>query len=177
MSLIVEDGTGVASAACYATIAFKIAYFTARPQLTISATFLAADTSEQEGSSREAADFLDAQWGSYYRGVRRGFVQGRLWPRTDALDDAGYPLPDLPIELQNAECELAARALSAPLAIDLERDGKIKRIDKAVGPLRTSTEYFDAAPTQKTYGIVANMLAPLLNGSQPDAPNALWGWA
>ena len=27
------------------------------------------------------------------------------------------------------------------------------------------------------YGAVGNLLAPILNGSQPGAPNAAWSWA
>ena len=55
-----------------------------------------------DGAIREATSFIDGAYGPYYRGVRRGYVQGLLWPRTGACDDAGYPLPDLIAALRTA---------------------------------------------------------------------------
>ena len=56
---------------------------------------------------------------------------------------------------------------------------RVKAQTKKVGPIEKSTEYFDGAGAalETSYGIVANILAPLLNGSQPRAPNAHWSWA
>lgn len=173
MSLIVEDGTGVQGAEAYALTAWIDAYWTKRPQRALAATWAAADTAHKEGAAREATGYLDAAFGPYYRGEDRGYVQGLLWPRSNAFDDAGYPLPGVPPELMAAVAELAARGLSADLADDLSRGGAVK--SKQVGPLRI--EYFDGAPAQKTYGLIASTLAPILNGSQPAAPNPHWAWA
>lgn len=179
MALIVETGSGVSGSESYASVAVIDAYWAARSHNALSATWAAVTpTAKKEGAAREATAYMDSIWGPYYRGVRRGYVQGTLFPRTGAKDDAGYPLPDLPPELVAAVCELAARAVTAPLAADIDTGARVKSQTKKVGPLEKSTEYFDggAAP-QTAYGAVDNILAPLLNGSQPRAPNAHWSWA
>jgi hypothetical protein len=179
VSLTVEDGTGVAGADSYATQAWIDGYWTARPHLALSSTWTAATSDNKDGAAREATAYLDAAFGNFYRGKRRGYVQGLLWPRTDAKDEQGYPLPDLPDALLAAEAELAARALSAPLAADIDAGTRIRVQTKKVGPIEKSTEYFDAgqdAP-KTSFGFVSDMLAPILNGTQPNAPNPTWAWS
>lgn len=171
MALISELGSGTVGAESYSSVAFTDTYFTNRAQLAIAATWAAGSTGDKEGSLRTATAYVDAVWGQFYRGTRSGRVQGLEWPRTGAWDDNGYPLPDLPSELQNAVCELAARALSAPLAADAARGGMVKRqkVDGAV-----EQEFFEGAPTEKTYGVVMKMLAPILDGTQGGIPQ--WNW-
>ena len=179
MSLVVEDGTGVSGAESYASTAYIDTYWTDRPQNAFAATWSAATTANKEGAAREASSYIDATWGPYYRGVRRGWVQGLLWPRSDAMDEGNvlgkpaYPLPDMPDCLRVAVAELAVRALSKSLAQDLARGGMIKTLKAG----SVDIEYADGAPAQKTYGLIGNTLAPILNGSQPMAPNPHWAWA
>jgi hypothetical protein len=175
MALVPETGAGVAGADSYASAATILAYWVKRPHDPLAAIVAAATAVNLDGAAREATAFMDAAWGPFYRGVRRGYVQGLLIPRTGAKDDAGYPLPDLPAEAVAACCELTARALSARLAADIDQSARIKR--ENTGPLET--EYFEnglSAPVV-TYGTVGNLLAPILNGSQPGAPNLSWAWA
>lgn len=177
MVLIVEDGTGVVGAESYVSVSAADTYWGNRTQLSASATWTAATTAVKEGALREATDFLDAQYGPFYRGIRRGYVQSLLWPRSNAKDDAGYDLPALPSALQDAVCQLAARAVSAPLASDLERGGTVKRLKEKIGQIEVETEYDASASPQPTYGVVAGLLAPVLNGSQPgSAQGATWHW-
>lgn len=177
MSLVVETGEGVSGAESYASVAYITAYWAARAHMALAATWNAATTANKEGAAREASAFCDATWGRYYRGRRAGTVQGLQFPRSGAKDDAGYPLPGLPTELQMAVAELAARALSNPLAEDVDRGGEIKRLREKVGPLETETEYFDSATVEKSYGMVSGMLAPILNGGEPGNGGAQWNWA
>lgn len=173
MALTVETGNGVVGAESYATEAGADAYWGKRTHDALYTTWNAASQALKEGALREATAYLDARWGQFYRGVRRGTVQGLLWPRSDALDDAEYPLPDLPSEIVNACCELAARALSARLAEDRERGGKTKR-ERVEGAVEV--EYFEGATAEPDYGSVAGILAPVLNGSQPEARAPSWNW-
>lgn len=175
MALTVETGAGVQGADTYAARATVLAYWVARPHDALAATVAAADVDELDGAIREATAFIDGAYGPYFRGVRRGYVQGLLWPRSGACDDAGYPLPGLPPELISAVCELAPRALGARLADDVDLTAQIKR--EKTGPLET--EYFQPAMNAPlvTYGVVGSLLAPILNGAQPGAPNAGWAWA
>lgn len=168
MSLTVEDGTGVSDAESYASAATVVAYWAARPHSSFATTVAAASTANVEGAARESTAYMDATWGREYRGIRRGFVQGREFPRTGALDDAGYPLPDLPQCVVDAVCELTARALSDALADDLDRGGAVRRE-------RFDTvefEYFEGAKAGKDYGFVAGLLAPVLD----DTGAMRWAW-
>jgi len=173
MALIVEDGTGISGAESYASLADANTYWNGRQHSSHYTSWNGASTAQKEGALREASAYLDAVYGPYYRGNRRGYIQGLLWPRSDATDDRGYELPALPDCLVNACYELAARAIDGQLAEDLDRGGAVKR--EKVGPIEV--EYADSAPVRKTYGAVNVALSPILNGSQPSAPNANWNWA
>ena len=173
MALIVEDGTGVQGAESYADAAFITAYWAARPQNALAAGVAAASTANLEGAAREATGFIEATWGNYYRGKRSGYAQGLMWPRTDAFDEQEYPLPALPTELQTAVAELAARAIADALAKDFDAGGMVS--SEQVGPIRIT--YEPGAPAQKVYGVIGLTLAPILNGSQPEAPNPRWAWS
>lgn len=179
MTLSVETGTGVQGAEAYASIATIGAYWTKRSHMALATTWSAATDAQKEGAAREASTYLDATFGAFYRGARRGRLQGLLWPRSDAKDEAGYDLPALPSEIVTATCELAARALSAPLASDVDLGARVKSQTKKVGPIEKTTEYFDGGTqaTQTSYGAINDMLAPILNGSQPGARNPNWNWA
>jgi hypothetical protein len=175
MTLIVEDGTAVAGAESYATVAAADAYWDARPHSARSATWSAVDdAADKEGALREASAYLDATYGPYYRGVRQGHVQGLMWPRTGALDDAGYPMPELPSEIVAAAIELAVRAIGGPLAEDADRGARVKRERRKVDVVETETEYEAGAPVVERYGRIDGLLAPILNGQQPGAPSAKW---
>jgi len=179
LTLSVESGIGVQGAEAYASIATIGAYWTKRSHMALATTWSAATDAQKEGAAREASTYLDATFGAFYRGARRGRLQGLLWPRSDAKDEAGYDLPGLPSEIVTATCELAARALSAPLASDIDLGARVKSQTKKVGPIEKTTEYFDggAEATKTSYGMVSLMLAAVLNGSQPGAPNANWSWS
>ena len=172
-TLTVEDGTGVNGADSYCTTAYIDTYWGNRPQLAFSTAWLALDQAHKDGCAREATAYLDAMFGPYYRGRRRGFVQGLFWPRSDALDIEGYPLPDLPPNLMMAVAELAARAASAPLADDLDRGGDVRTLKAG----SVEITYAPDAAQNTRYGIVNDLIANLLTGSQPHAPNERWTWA
>ncbi len=174
MALVTENGIGVHNAESYVSVADADAYWGARTHTALYTTWnaITADA-KKEGALREASAYLDATAGPFYKGRRKGWVQGLAWPRIGAQDEAGYPLPDLPQELVWATCELAARAVSALLAEDLDRGGDVKR--EKVGPLEV--EYFEGAQAQKSYGMVMDMLHSILNGNQPGAQNVpQWNW-
>lgn len=159
MSLTVETGVGVQGADSYASVAAIATYWANRQHNALFADWDAAGTSEREGAAREASGYIDATFATRFRGVRRGYVQGLQWPRSGALDDAGYPLPDLPPELVTATCELAARALSGSLAADVKAGGGIIKRVKAD---TVEVEFADNGRTTKSYPAVEAMLTALL---------------
>lgn len=158
MALTVEDGTGVVGADSYASLSFANAYWANRPHSSSSTTWSGATDVNKEGALREATSYLDAVYGQAYRGYRRGNLQGLQWPRTNALDDAGWPLPDLPMEIQWATVELAVRALGSSLAADADVAGSIKRKREKVGPIEEETEYQFGSSPYKRFGAVESLL-------------------
>ena len=176
MSLIVETGTAVEGAESYASIAQIDAYWAARPHQGLSTTWAAATTGRKEGAAREATAFQDAQFGPYYRGTRRGYIQGLLFPRTGTEDADGYPLPDHPSQLIAATAELSARALSGALMPDSTIDGTIKSFSETIGPLSETTVYQDGASAAPRYGFLQGLMAALCDGTQPGFNKPNWAW-
>ncbi len=196
MALIVEDGTGVAGAESYAAIAFIDSYWAARPNSPFSVSWAAVTntTPKKEGAAREATAFLDANFGFDYRGTRKNYTQGLEWPRNgdadvdDEDDDGditeflpvrdanGIDFPALPIFLQQAVAELAARSAVAPLVVDdVGTEGKVKRkkLD-GVGEKEFFEPGVDAGSPR--YGFVLTILGPILK-SGGAAIDATWYWA
>lgn len=195
MALTVEDGTGVAGADSYVAIATADAYWLARPQDANAARWAAAATDRKEGAAREGTAYLDATWGSLYRGIRLTSIQGLLWPRIDRQDlalscryrtaeelEAAQALSDRPLlgtdglviegvppQVVTAAIELSARALVGRLAQDKDETGWLKR--RKVGPIER--EWGAAGTPGGSYGFVDALLGPVIIGQR----NAQWSWA
>lgn len=163
MAIVVEDGTGVAGAEGLASVSYVDTYWLARTHRTYATTWAALTTAVKEGCIREATTFLNGM-DADFRGVRRGFVQGCVFPRTGALDDAGYPLPALPDVIKAAVAELAVRASAA----ELEADQGRLTASETVGPL--SVSYEPGQAREKYYRAVESILRPVLKAS------GAWAW-
>lgn len=180
MALLVEDGSGIAGAESYASVATASAYWAKRPQDPNAALWAAAAdlVGKQDGALREAAAYLDATYGASYLGSRQTLEQGLLWPRVDRatgddqplIDGDGLPIAGLPAVIVTATIELAARAATSPLAPDATSQGWIKR--EKVGPLEV--EYGAAGPQDGTYGFVERLLGPVTGGVASGEPSWLW---
>lgn len=189
-----ETGLGVPNADSYFALTTSTAYWTARGHDALGVAWLAASTGAQEGAAREAATYLDANWGSLYPGSRLTNTQGLLWPRIDrtvldptkydtiadmeaaqALTDKplvgrdGLELAALPAQIVSASIELAARALTARLAKDKGEEGWLKR--RKVGPIER--EWGSGGIPGGSYGFVDDLLAQVCIGKR----NASWAWA
>lgn len=176
MALIVETGSGVAAADSYAAISAIDAYWLARPHNALSAIWSAAEVGIKDGAAREATGYIDGLYGPHYRGERKDYVQGLMWPRTGAVDDANIPLPDLPPELVAACCELAARAIGERLSPDSDTTAPVISESIQVGPYKEETKYGEGASLEQKFGGVAGRLAPILDGTQPGSPSGSWFW-
>lgn len=171
--LIVETGEGVTAAEAYASVEAADAYWTKRPQSPFAVTWLAdtVTTGLKEGALREAATYMDAELGQSYPGDTKTTTQGLLCPRAKDCDDSfiGFPA-----QLAAANIELAARAISSPLAPDKDDKGWLKRKRVRVeGAVDTETEYGAAGPMDGQYGSVFRSLAFWFGG----VPGATWAWA
>lgn len=110
MALILEDGTGVASANSYITVADAQAYFDLKGT-TVTIT---------EEALINATQYLDLRFGQQYEGMRRTQEQTLDWPRTSFVDLNGFirEADSIPRELKDATCEAALLYLNSVSLFD-----------------------------------------------------------
>lgn len=174
MALVVEDSTGVTGAEAYASVVAADAYWVKRPQSPFAAKWAAADLATREGALREGATYMDAECGPLYPGAPKTATQGLKCPRAKA-DDATFN--GFPAEIPAANIELAARAISSPLAPDVGQTGWLKKTRTRVeGAVDIEKEYGAPGPQDGAYGAVFRSLNGFLI-AQPPAGSASWAWA
>lgn len=171
MSLINEDGTGLATAESYISVAACLLYHSNRGN-TLWATIT---TAQQEQALRRATDYMLQEYRSRWLGRRVLTTQALDWPRVGVVIEdfngsqsfgnmGSYGLFQVsytivPIEVQNACAELALRAAAGALADDLGP----KIVSETVGPIKT--DYDPYSQSFIRYRAVDNMIrAYLISG-------------
>lgn len=163
MSLIIEDGTGLAGAEAYRSIAEHQAYCQAR------GISVDPDTTVLEQQARKAVAYMTQAYRLRWAGTRVSATQALDWPRylvpkNDAPGGVGpwqayYPASPVPTEVKDAQSELMIRtALLGDLAPDLTRGVLVETVGQI------TVEYDPASPQATRYRAVDMLLAPLLKG-------------
>ena len=161
MALIVEDGSGLASAEAYCDVAFADAHHASRG--TAEASWVDLDVEIKEACLRRATDFMLQS----YRGAWKGVMvlpdtQALDWPRYSVYTDPAVlyarPSDSVPPEVKRACAELALRANSSDLTSDVAPTGAV--LSEQVGSIAVT--YANAATSQTRYTSVDRMLGPLL---------------
>lgn len=162
MTIIVEDGTGKIDAQTYCTVVFADAWHLARG-MTLWATMQEA---EKEAALVRASNYLQQAYRLKWAGHRKTVTQALDWPRYNALrvdspvaygyGPAYYDDDAVPIEVQQANAELAFKAASGDLAADVSQLVKRERVDVI------EVEYMDGSTPIVRYRSIDNLLAPLL---------------
>lgn len=158
MALTVEDGTGLAAADAYVSVADCDAYCDA-----LGRTFSTGSTGDKESAIRRATQSIDALYRTRFPGVRLKYrAQALEWPRAGAVDARGASVPSdaIPVEIEMATYEAAVRELaeSGSTMPDLERGGAIKSISAG----SVSIEYGAGAKAGTVFQIVDGILAGLI---------------
>ena len=158
MSLIVEDGTGLAGAESYCSVAD---FRTLCGAVGLNVSAVSDERAEQ--LLRQATEFL-AGYDRAWKGRRVGAAQALDWPRAD-VEAHGHRLPAyvIPGGLVGACARLAYKAISGPLT----RDIKPQKTRVKVGPIET--EVAPGTPQATQYLDVTRMLAPYLRSASPYA--------
>lgn len=156
--LIVEDGTGLATANTYVSLADVELYFEDR-----GITAWTGTDALKEAALIRATFALDGLYGTKWYGDRSSSTQALDWPRTNAWDKDGYGLTGVPYKVVYACCEAALLELTTPGALTLaqSRGGMIK--SESVGPVAVS--YFNNAPSGTVYASIKNHLERVVRGS------------
>lgn len=161
MALIVETGAVVAGAESYISVADCTSYHSNRNNVL----WTGADA-VKEAALRKATSYIDNKYLTRWLGYRKDKDQSLRWPR------GGVPVTDsalgsltyldnttIPQCLKDATCEAALRFLSAELAPDLKRGGRVSSVN--VGGIQQSFE--QGASPNTLYQIIDQLLAPLLS--------------
>jgi len=153
MALTVEDGTGLANADSYISVADALAYHDARG----NTNWATITTLEQEQAIRRATDFMQQVYS--WKGSRKTDTQALAWPRYYVERDNGYyPSDSVPNEVKNACAELAFKAAGGDLSPDIAQ----RVIREKIGPIEV--EYDKNSVQFTTYRAINNLLSPFLNG-------------
>lgn len=139
MAFTVEDGTGVAGANSYVTLAYADTYFADR-----AVTDWVASDGKKQSALIKATDYIETRWSKRFKGNRQFDTQELSFPRYRLYDSEGKLVEGIPTALKKATCEYALRALSADLLPDpvLTDNGQqiaVKR--EKIGPIEEETQY------------------------------------
>ena len=151
ITLIKEDGTGLADANVYADLADAAQYLENTGRKDAWAAYSSATRS---AALIQGADYQDQVFRNRYVGERFSDTQRLEWPRNYVYTELGNLIPvdaqDIPEEIGNASIEFAFEAAKGPLAPTPETDstgGQILRKREKVDVLEEETVYSDS-PTK-----------------------------
>lgn len=161
MALIVEDGTGVAGANGYISVAELDGYWDDR-NVTLSQT-----TAEKDAAIIIATQYVDLN--NKWKGAIAMSDQALDWPRFGVRDDEGRVIASMtiPTQLKNAVAEYAKRQLTAPIQPDVTDEGALKKVKEKVDVIEVETEYQDNTGGYfglRSYPLADNYLIGLIRG-------------
>lgn len=171
VSVVVEDGNGVAGANSYLSVEDWKAYAD-QQGWDYSTT---AYTDDQIGSAIiRGRSWLDNTYRARWPGSKtNGRDQATAWPRRDAEDSDGEEIADdeIPQEVIDANAEAAWREMQSPesLSPDLERGGAIKSLKAG----SIEIVYADSASLTTVFSGIDAILAGLLS-ELPGNTNVTW---
>lgn len=164
MALTVEDGTGLADADSFVSVAAADAYHDARGNTAWVSSSSPADE-DKEQALRRASYFLSNSY-SWQGYPVNGRSQALAWPRTGVTDAEDYAVPStsVPREIADATCEIALRELVSPGAMnpDVTLSAQVKREKVDVLEVEYSNAFTDADASRPILLIVRDMIGGLL---------------
>lgn len=168
MPFTVEDGTGLANANSYATVAHFRDYLTLRGRSGVDAGSIADEAVEH--LLVLATDYIEARWAHRFRGQRSTSEQRLSWPRTQAYDELGNKIGEesVPQKVADACVEYAWRQNTAELQPDPSTDssGRIAtRTREKVGPIEEENEFSLSVAINKPYPAADDLLRSLVTSA------------
>jgi hypothetical protein len=156
MAITVEDGTGLAGADAYVSVAYFDTYAADRGIALGTMT-----TAEKEAAIRRATSYVDSEW--LYKGYPLIPTQALEFPRTGLVWNNRI-VEGVPKRVKDATVELALTARAGPLRADYDRGGAV--VSESVGPI--SVTYADGAAPGKLYAEAAALLQPYTKATRVD---------
>ena len=160
MTITVEDGSGLAAADSYLSIADADTYHTAHSD---DAAWSGATDAVKEKALRLATQYLDVNY--TYQGIPVDELQALDWPRHSVISEDGSRIlsaTTLPQALKDACAELALRQIAdTDLIADQTNPYSITEESVQVGSIKTSTKYGNDKAQSKKYTVVDKLVRPL----------------
>lgn len=178
MAFVVEDGTGLANANAYVTVAFCDSYFADRANDAWDLV------DNKQAMIVRATDYINSRFGANWIGQEQfADVQALDWPRKSLVivspylnglvtsaSDPTFPTSQVPLTLQKACAEYALRANNGSLAPDptVDATGRaVSELTEDVGPIKTTTKYMTTGAGSSVnpfppYPLADALLRPLL---------------
>lgn len=166
MTLIVEDGSNVADANSYLTLADADAYHTLHGNADWPATTM-DNTATKELALIRATSSIELLYGQRYKSIPQYAIQSLLWPRQVmvinrfVLTQSGT----IPKQLKDAVAEVALMSLNGEDIFPLPNANRaINSKSVTVGEISTSVSYSGAPPVEQFAGFnkIDLILVPLL---------------
>ena len=175
MTLTVEDGTGLAGADAFVSLADCTTYCTAHG-LTDWTGQPSSPPDLKEAAIRRATSHLSNAF--TWKGYRlNGRSQALAWPRAGVRDQEGEDVAsdEVPVEIVQACCEIAARELTTPgfMTPDVTLTDRVKR--EKVGPIET--EYAATPLTAEAAKPIVSLVNDLIGGLLATSSSSLVGTA
>ena len=150
VTIVKEDGTGLANANSYATLAEAEIYLENTGRKDTGA-WVTASADQKNAALIQGTDYLDQIYRRRYRGEIFSTTQRLEWPRNNLVDALGAAIlpADIPEAIGNATIEYAVEAVSGALAPTPQFDdtgNEIKSKFEKVDVLEERTVYRDKAP-------------------------------
>lgn len=151
MTLIVEDGTGLANSNTYVDEAYVLAYLQLRGRDT---PWTAGGGPAQQAACVAATDYIETRFAMRFlstklnAGANGGTLQALSFPRVNLYSRDGVLIGGVPANLKKAAAEYASRALTIILLPDPVTDPTARAVvgsEQTVGPISTKTQYQSGA--------------------------------
>lgn len=161
MALTVENGTGLANADSFVSVADADTYWAARNDTA----WAAAEVATKEAALRMAAEYI----GFAYRwtGFKRLDTQSLAWPRVSVSDVYGLPVSNaiVPNEVRQASFLLAKEALTTDLLAPTDKGDSAIEESVSLGKITQTRKYAEnsiRAPGVRSFAIVDAILSALM---------------
>lgn len=157
MAIIVEDGSGVANANSYVSVADAQAWLEVR-----GLSFTSEDDAVIGAFLIQAMDFLES-FRAQFKGAKTSSTQSLQWPRANVyIDNVEVDDDVIPVELVNALVQLAYEAQT----VDLQPTATGQEVLKEkVGPIETEYAESGRSVSRPRLTKVMSFLEPLLVNS------------
>ncbi len=165
-TFVVEDGTGLADANAYITVAEADQY---HQNHGAPSDWTGMGSGDKQRHIREATQYLDGYYRDRMRGVKATQTQRLEHPKTNLVDIHGYlrASNEVQTELKDA-CAIAAlksrqeQLAGSSLLPDFSTPGAVRKTRQKLDVLEEEIVYDSANPQQKQYQLIDLVLAPLL---------------